>query len=239
MASIKKGLIAKLGERITSGEDVVSLSRDTSIPLEDILAVAHGVYGLEVKRSGAFTEEQSDYLRSCIQHRVSYESIGKLLGVEVNPMGAQESLQDTDPNKNPQNSKPKLSIENRLGYEWFDLLDKLGERSSRDPDLMQESADRKIAFLIGQFGKITGMYATLKANKERYQNSSVDIMEGIRLAEALAQDIGVYKGIFIDPSNPIFTQLKGPIEDMENDLENLRNLFSGRLLALDTTHSNI
>ncbi len=238
MAPIKKSLIAKLGERITSGEDVVGLSKDTNVPLEDILAVAHGVYGVEVKRSGAFTEEQSDYLRSCIQHRVSYESIGGLLGVTVNPIDQDSSSPEIISGKGVQKSKPKLSIENKLGYEWFDLLDKLGERSSRDPDLMQESADRKIAFLISQFGKITGMYAALNANKERYRESSGEIMEGVRLAEALAQDIADYKNFFVDHSNPIFTQLKGPIEDMENDLENLRSLFSGRLQALDI-HSNI
>lgn len=234
MVQIKKGLIAKLGERITSGEDVVGLAKDAKLPLEDILAIAHGVYGVEVKTSGALTEEQCDYLRSCIQHRVSYESIGRLLGVEVNPIDSQGSR-----SKAGQRNNPKFTMGPKLGYDWFDALDKIGERSSRDPDLMQESADMKIAFLISQFGKIAGMYATLKANEEKYQNSSDNVMEGVRLAEALTQDLANYKGIFVDRSSQIFAQLKGPIEDIEQDMENLRSLFSGRLLALDKPHSNI
>jgi hypothetical protein len=227
MVLIRKSLVDKLGERITSGEDVLVLAKDTKIPLEDILAIAHGVYGIEVKKSGALTEEQTNYLRSCIQHRVSYESIGEWLGVEVKPVNQAHSL-----DKMALKAKPKLAIGGKLNYEWFDALDRLGERSSRDEDLMQESADIKIAFLIGQFGKISSMYATLKANREKYQSSSSNIMEGVRLAEALAQDIINYRKIFTDPSSPIFNQLKGPIEEIEGDIEKLRALLSGRLLAL-------
>lgn len=227
MVQIKKGLIGRLAERITSGEDVADLAKDTNLPLEDILAIAHGVYGVEVKPSGALTEEQCDYLRSCIQHRVSYESIGEWLGVEVNKMDSKGHQ-----SKDVQGNRPKLVMESKLSYDWFDALDKIGERSSRDPDLMQESAETKIAFLISQFGKIASMYATLNANRESYQRFPEHIMAGIRLAEALTQDIAAYKEVFVDRSSPIFAKLKGPLEEIEGDLENLRGVLTGRFLAL-------
>lgn len=157
MNRLDEKLIERIGEGLEAGENFLDLSKEVSLPLEDVIAVAYGLDGRSLKKSGAFTEGQSEYLRSCVQYRVPYESMGKMLGVEPIPQQEENSIPSplenrvSSPYSNGQlkKNKPKLTIDDRADYQWFDILDGIGQRSPRDSDLLQASADQKMASLIG------------------------------------------------------------------------------------------
>ncbi len=105
MAGLSKDLIDRIGDGIVDGEEPTALSKEVGLPLEEVLAVAHGLYGKTFPADRAFTARQSAYLRDCIKHGIPYEAMGRMLGVEVINLIQREPLPHP-PSSNGYDQKP-------------------------------------------------------------------------------------------------------------------------------------
>src|SRR3989344_8789272 len=99
MAALRKSLVNRISDGLVNEEDPRVLAKEVGLPLEDVLAVAHNIYGRKFPACGAFTREQSDYLRHCLEYGVPHESMGRMLGVEVKTL-APLAAPDHDVNQN-------------------------------------------------------------------------------------------------------------------------------------------
>ena len=215
MAALSKDLIDRISDGLVDGEEPLVLSKEVGLPLEEVLAVAHNLYG---KTFRAFTARQSAYLRDCMKYGIPHEAMGRILGVEVINLVQREPLTPQPSSNGHSQRKSKLEIGNK-DLDWFEALRGIGEDDLHESEVREGRADQKIAYLISQFGRIAGLYASFRSGHPSVAGTNERIMEGVHLANSLAQDIAAYKSIFNTQAHPILTFLKESLAEMGDRAE--------------------
>lgn len=95
MPSVEKDLAEIITDGLIEGKEFNELSTEVGLPLEEVIAIAHGLHDEEFPKNGKFTEGQSEYLRDCIKYGVSYKAIGRMLGVDVKHDASHSGKVDT------------------------------------------------------------------------------------------------------------------------------------------------